>query len=56
MPTITASLAALSSCAYALASSLVIHLESPVAVAILPSRLEANFAVTKGKPVTTCFA
>ena len=51
MPAMMASDAALSSWTYPLASTPVIHLESPVRVAIFPSRLMANFAVIRGAPV-----
>ena len=44
-----------SRCTLARDCSLLIHLESPLRVAIFPSRLRAAFRVTKGKPVVTHF-
>src|SRR3989338_8891928 len=48
MPTMTASISFLISCTNFLASVLVIYLESPVEVAIFPSRDIATFKITKG--------
>jgi len=44
---------ALIPCTSLRASGPVIHRESPVEAAVLPSSVEASFRVTKGSPVTT---
>ena len=51
----TASLSARILCTSDLDASEVTHLDSPVLVATLPSRLIAIFRVTKGRPVVIHF-
>lgn len=50
-PTMIASLSRRSCCTRRRASGPVIHLDSPSAVAILPSNVIAIFRITKGRPV-----